>query len=59
MCPNKDWFETHRLYERGTDLMGNNIVCKAIGIGTVKIKMFNGVVGVMGNVMKNLISLGA
>ena len=44
--------------------MGNDATCLVIGIGTVKIKMFNGVVRVLSNVRhvpdlrKNLISLG-
>ena len=44
--------------------MGNNATCLVIGIGTVKIKMFDGVVRVLSNVRhvpdlrKNLISLG-
>ncbi|KAH7849584.1 hypothetical protein Vadar_019987 [Vaccinium darrowii] len=48
-----------------TDLLSVSSVCKAIGISTVKIKMFDGVVRVLGNVRhvpefrKNLISLGA
>jgi len=48
MTPKKDWFDT----------------CPIIGIGTVRIKIFDGVVGVISNVKhvldirKNLISLG-
>ena len=44
--------------------MANNAECKSIGKGTVKIKMFNGVVQTLTNVIhvpdlkKNLISLG-
>ena len=44
--------------------MGNDATCSVIGIGTVKIKMFDGVVRVLSNVRhvpylrKNLISLG-
>ena len=44
--------------------MGNDATCPIIGIGTVKIKMFDGVVRVLSNVRyvpdfrKNLISLG-
>jgi len=65
MCPNKEWFDNYKPCNGGTVLMGNDAVCKAIGIGTVKIKMFDGVVRVLGNVRhvpelrKNLISLGA
>ena len=44
--------------------MGNDATCPVIGIGTVMIKMFDGVVRVLSNVRhvldlrKNLISLG-
>ena len=44
--------------------MGNDATCAVIGIGIVKIKMFDGVVRVLSNVRhvpdlrKNLISLG-
>ena len=44
--------------------MGNDATCPVIGIGTVKIKMFDGIVRVLSNVRhvldlrKNLISLG-
>lgn len=45
--------------------MGNDVVCKVIRIGTVKIKMFDEVVRLLGKVRhvpdlrKNLIFLGA
>ena len=50
-CSNKDWFDIYIPCEGGTVLMGNDAACKAIGIGTIKIKMFDGVVrfGVMSN----------
>ena len=44
--------------------MSNDATCPVIGIGTMKIKIFGGVVGVLSNVRyvpdlrKNLISLG-
>ena len=44
--------------------MGNHATCKVIGIGTIKIKMFDGIVKTLGSVRhvpalkKNLISLG-
>lgn len=64
MCPNKDWFETLTPFSGGTVLMGNNAACKVAGVGTIKIKMFDGIVRTLGNVRyipdlkKNLISLG-
>jgi hypothetical protein len=44
--------------------MGNDARCKAIGLGTIKVKMFDGIVKIVTNVRyvpdlkKNLISLG-
>lgn len=64
MSPNREWFDTYRSVNCGTVLMGNDATCNVIGIGTVKIKMFDGVVRTMGEVRhvpglrKNLISLG-
>ena len=45
--------------------MGNNVACKTVGIGTVKIKMYDGIIRTLAEVRhvpdqkKNLISLGA
>ena len=64
MTPKKDWFDTYKPYNGGMVQMGNNATCLVIGIDTVKIKMFDGVVRVLSNVRhvpdlrKNLISLG-
>ena len=64
MCPNRNWFDTYKSCDAGTVLMGNDARCKVIGIGTVKIKMFDGVVRILSDVRhipdltKNLISLG-
>ena len=44
--------------------MGNNAPCKVVGVGTVKIRMFDRAIRVLGNVRhvpemrQNLISLG-
>ena len=64
MTPKKDWFDTYKPSNGGMIQMGNEATCPIIGIGTVRIKMFDGVVGVISNVkhvphtMKILISLG-
>ena len=64
MTPKKDWFDTYKPYNVGMVQMGNDATCLIIGIGIVKIKMFDGVVRVLSNVRhvldlrKNLISLG-
>ena len=55
--------ETYKPYNT-TIIMGNNATCSVIGIGTMKIKMFDGVVRVFEDVrhtsdlIDNLISLG-
>ena len=64
MTPKKDWFDTYKPYNGGMVQIGNDATCPVIGISTVKIKMFDGVVRVLSNVRhvpdlrKNLISLG-
>ena len=50
MTPNQDWFSTYEPVHKGAILMGNNASCKVAGIGTVRIKMFNGVVRTLGDV---------
>ena len=51
MCPNKDLFAsyptTYRAINGGTVFMGNNVACKTVGIGTVRIRMHDGVVRTM------------
>jgi hypothetical protein len=62
MCPNMQWFDTFKSCNVGTILMGNDVMCKAIGLGTVKVHMFDGIVRILINVKyvldlkKNLIS---
>ncbi|KAF3617853.1 hypothetical protein FXO38_33740 [Capsicum annuum] len=64
MCPNKDLLTTYDLVEGGFVLVGNNVACKIIGKGTVRIKMQDGIVKTLRNVRcvpelkKNLIYLG-
>ena len=64
MCPNRQWFDTFKSCNRGTVLMGNDARCKAIGLGTIRVRMFDGIVRILTNVRyvldlkKNLISLG-
>ena len=63
MCLKKEWFDIYKPYN-STVIMGNDATCSVIGIGTVRIKMFDGVVRVFEDVRhisdfrKNLISLG-
>ncbi|KAK2993218.1 hypothetical protein RJ640_005186 [Escallonia rubra] len=64
MCPHKEWFDCLTPCDGSTVLMGNDDVCKVMGIGTIKIKMFDGIVRTLGDaryipdLKKNLISLG-
>ncbi|KAG8473472.1 hypothetical protein CXB51_035785 [Gossypium anomalum] len=43
MSPNRDWFITYEIVSEGVVLMGNNASCKIADVGTIKVKMFDGV----------------
>lgn len=64
MCPNKDLFSTYEPVNCGNILMGNNVLCKVIGKGAIRIKMHDGMVRTLTdvryvpNLKRNLISLG-
>ncbi|KAG8503721.1 hypothetical protein CXB51_001724 [Gossypium anomalum] len=63
MSPKRDWFTTYKIVFEGVVLMGNNASCKIAGVGTIKVKMFDGVVRTFSDVRhvselkRNLISL--
>ena len=63
VTPHRDWFDTYKPVNCGSFLMGNDAACKVVGIGIIKIKMFDNVVRTLGEarhvleVKKNLISL--
>ncbi|KAG8472960.1 hypothetical protein CXB51_035039 [Gossypium anomalum] len=63
MSPNRDWFTTYETVSEGVVLMGNNASCKIAGVGTIKVKMFDGVFRMLSDVRhvpelkRNLISL--
>ncbi|KAK3001961.1 hypothetical protein RJ639_020920 [Escallonia herrerae] len=65
MCPNRDWFATYRSFDGGKVLMRNDVTCKMVGIGSIQIRMHDGIVRTLTDVRhvpelrKNLISLGA
>ena len=42
MFPRKEYFETLALKEGGVVRLGNNKACKVQGMGTVRLKMFDG-----------------
>ncbi|KAK3023754.1 hypothetical protein RJ639_044463 [Escallonia herrerae] len=44
MCPNRDWFAIYHSFDGGKVLMGNNVACKVVGIGSIQIRMHNGIV---------------
>ncbi|CAL8167282.1 unnamed protein product [Prunus armeniaca] len=64
MCEVREWFYTYKEVSSGEVLMRDDSSCLVKGIGTVGIKMFDGMIRVLGNVRyvprlrKNLISLG-
>jgi hypothetical protein len=63
MASNRDWFDTYRSVNSGIVTMINGAHCKIIGIGNIRVKMFDGVVRTLCDVRhvpdveKNLISL--
>ncbi|KAK3036784.1 hypothetical protein RJ639_030814 [Escallonia herrerae] len=64
MCPNRDWFVTYRSFDGGKVVMGNDVAYKVVGIGSIQIKMHDGIVRTLTDVRhvlelrKILISLG-
>jgi hypothetical protein len=64
MCLHRHWFFTYQSIDDGIVYMGNGISYKVVGIGSIRIKMFDGTVKILTDVRhvhelrKNLISLG-
>ena len=50
MCPERKYFDTYRACDASTVMMGNGSASRVVGIGTVKMKMFDGVVRTLTNV---------
>ena len=48
VTPHRDWFDTYKSINCGFVLMSNDATCKVVGIGTIKIKMFDNVVRTLG-----------
>jgi hypothetical protein len=44
MSPKRDWFTTYESVNGGLVLMGNDVACKIVGIGTIRIRMHDGIV---------------
>ncbi|KAH9717385.1 hypothetical protein KPL71_021793 [Citrus sinensis] len=65
LCPIKEWFTDFRNLESGAVVMGNDQPCRTMGISTIRLKMFDGMVRELKKVRfvqalkKNLISVGA
>ena len=64
MCLRRDWFSSYLEVNGGKVLLGNNISCSVVGIGTVAINMFDGMTRTLKEVRhvldlkRNRISLG-
>ena len=41
ICPKKEWFSTNKPYDGGSVLMGNDAVCKTVGIDNIRMRMFD------------------
>jgi len=65
MCPKREWFSTFKSYDGSSVLMENDAVCKIVGIGNIRMKVFDEQVRTLTNVRhvldlkKNLLLLGA
>ncbi|KAH9753660.1 hypothetical protein KPL71_015154 [Citrus sinensis] len=65
LCPIKEWFTDFRNLESGAVVMGNDQHCRTMGIGTIRLKMFDGIIRELKEVRfiptlkKNLIYVGA
>lgn len=63
MCPHRSWFSSYESCEGGYVLMRNNSMSQIMGVGTVQLRMFDGIVRILENVRhvpelkKSLISL--
>ena len=64
MCPFKTYFFDYHDLDREKVMMGNNVVCKVIGMGNVSLRLHDGTIWELREVIyvpdlkRNLISLG-
>ena len=64
MCSHRNWFISYQSVDEGVVFMGNGIPCKIVGVGSIRIRMFDGIVKELTDVRyvpelkSNLISLG-
>jgi hypothetical protein len=65
MCPHREWFATYEPLNGGSVSMGNDTKCRVVGIGTIRFRVFDGIVRALIDVRhvvgqkKNLISFKA
>jgi hypothetical protein len=63
MCSHRNWFISYQSVDEGVVFMGNGIPCKTVGVGSIRIRMFDGIVRELTDVRyvpelkSNLISL--
>ncbi|KAK4400677.1 Retrovirus-related Pol polyprotein from transposon TNT 1-94 [Sesamum angolense] len=64
ITPNREWFSSYRSGNSGSVYLGDDRCCNIVGVGDVRIKMYDGTVRTLSDVRhipdlkKNLISLG-
>jgi hypothetical protein len=64
MCSHRNWFISYQSVDEGVVFMGNGIPCKTVGLGSIRIRMFDGIVRELAyvryvpKIKSNLISLG-
>ena len=64
MCPHRNWFTSYEKVNGSSVFMGNNVSCQTVGMGDIKIKMYDNTVRTLTSVRhvpdlkKKLISLG-
>jgi len=49
-CPYKDSFSTYMLLDSGVMLVGNDAQCNVVGIGTIHIKTYDGILRTLTNI---------
>ena len=64
MCPHRNWFTSYENVNGSFVLMGNNVSCQIVGVGNIRIKMYDNTVRTLTSfrnvpdLKKNLTSLG-
>ena len=44
ICPRREWFSSLEKLDNGVVIIKNDAACQMVGIGIVRIKMFDGVI---------------